>query len=194
MCSSWGPLSTVMIVPSRPRSSRGVTSLPSAADSQGKRAPRRPSRRATSSAAGRRRTRYSNMASTAAGRMAARAGGEERRRLKTRGLRRRPRSIPGPRPPPHRCRRPQRAGGAPRTAPVTPPASQRPVPSANTTVDRAHDLDVHPGVGCGIRVTSVPSGRRSARDGPRGADQSSQMSRTAMGTFVPTGPWGSPSE
>ena len=53
---------------------RGVTSLPSPADSHGKRAPARPSDFAAARAAGRRRMRYSSIARAASGRIAASAG------------------------------------------------------------------------------------------------------------------------
>ena len=52
----------------------GVTSIPSAADSHGKRAPARPRRAAAARAAPRRRPRYSSIARAAAGWVAARNG------------------------------------------------------------------------------------------------------------------------
>ena len=60
--------------PSGPGTDRGVTSCPSAADSQGNQAPRRPASRAASCAAWSRRTRYVSIARAAAGRVAAKNG------------------------------------------------------------------------------------------------------------------------
>jgi hypothetical protein len=74
MCSCSSPVRMGTSSPCRPGACVGVTSLPSPADSQGNRAPRRPRRAAAARAAGRRRSRYSSMALAAGGRRAARAG------------------------------------------------------------------------------------------------------------------------
>ena len=74
MCSSSSPVRMRTRSPVARRADVGVTSLPSAADSQAKRAPARPRARAAARAAGSRRIRYSSIARAAAGWVAARNG------------------------------------------------------------------------------------------------------------------------